>query len=136
MYELFEHTADLGMRIAADDLAGLFAEAGRGLFAMLVENLDDVRPQRTLGFRVEGRELDYLLLDWLNELLFAFESQRVLLCDFNVTLDDNGLTAQAAGEEIDPARHRLDHEVKAITYHHLQVEQADGRWRAEVIVDI
>ncbi len=136
MYELFEHTADLGLRVVADDLPTLFAEAGQGLFAMLLGEAADVQPVRSVSFRVEGKELDYLLLDWLNELLFTFESQNLLLSHFQVTLDDTGLTAQAQGETVDPARHALEHEVKAITYHHLRVQQRDGHWQAEVIVDI
>jgi len=136
MYEIFEHTADLGMRVQAESREALFAEAARGFCAMLVTNPDAVRAERQIDFQVKGADLDYLLLDWLNELLFAFESQDLLLCEFDVQLDEQGLTAQAQGETIDPARHQLDHEVKAITYHGLKVEQTGDHWQAEVIVDI
>ena len=136
MYEHFEHTADLGLRVTAADLAGLFAEAGRGLTSIIVANLDRVRPVREVRIAVEGTRLDELLFDWLNEILYVFESQRLLLAQFDVQIDAAGLRATVRGEEADESRHILEHEVKAITYHGLKVEQTDQGYLAEVIVDI
>ena len=78
-----------------------------------------------------------MLFDWLTELLYAFESERLLLCEFDVQLAGGKLTATCRGEPMDASRHEMDHEVKAITYHRLHVEQqSDQTWFAEVIVDI
>ncbi len=136
MYEILEHTADLGIRVQADDLNSLFAEAGRALFSVIVRNLEDVRATDTLEFAIQEKETDFLLLDWLGELLFTFESRGLLLSNFSVTIDENGLAARAQGEPIDGTRHQLEHEVKAITYHGLRVEPTDNGWMAEVILDI
>ena len=136
MYEVFEHTADLGIRIQAADLESLFAEAGRALFAVIVHNLDDVRPAESVEIEIPGTETDFLLVDWLSELLFAFESRRLLLSTFTVRIDESGLLGSAQGEPCDDTRHRLDHEVKAITYHALRLDRRDDGWLAEVILDI
>jgi SHS2 domain-containing protein len=136
VYELFEHTADLGLRVRAADLHELFAEAGRGFLAMIVENVGEVGTAESVHFRVEGRDPADLLVDWLHELLVAFETRRIILSDFRVRVGDDGLEAEARGEGLDPDRHRLLHEVKAITYHGLKVERAGEGWLAEVIVDI
>jgi SHS2 domain-containing protein len=136
MYEVFEHTADLGLRVRAADLDSLFAEAGQGLFSVIVENLADVRQDREVTFQLAERDPVYLLFDWLNELLYTFESQHLLLSQFAVGVTATGLRATARGEPVDPDRHRLDHEVKAITYHGLKLEQTPDGWLAEVIVDI
>lgn len=136
MFELFEHTADLGIRVRADNLSTLFSEAGRALFSVIVENLEDVRATDKIPIKIQGQETDFLLLDWLCELLFAFESRGLLLIRFSVNIDDRGLTGTAEGERFDPTRHRLEHEVKAVTYHGLLVERTDNGWRAEVILDI
>ncbi len=136
MFEIFEHTADLGLRVQAADRQGLFAEAARALFSMLVVNLDEVRGVQMMEFTVEGDEDDYLLFDWLSELLYAFDTEHVLLSQFDVRITDEGVRATCRGEPIDPSRHRLDHEIKAITYHGLKVEEVAGGWMAEVIVDI
>ncbi|MHC4142845.1 MAG: archease, partial [Planctomycetota bacterium] len=78
----------------------------------------------------------YLLFDWLHELLVAFETRRLVLSEFRVRVSDTGLAAEVRGEGLDPDRHRLLHEVKAITYHGLKLEQTAAGWQAEVIVDI
>jgi len=135
-YETFEHTADLGLRVWADDLNTLFADAARGLFSIIATDLDSIRPSQSVSIAVEGNVSELLLFDWLNELLYIYEVRRLLLCRFEVEVGTSGLVATAWGEPIDPARHALDHEVKAITYHGLKLEQQGGRWLAEVIVDI
>jgi SHS2 domain-containing protein len=136
-YEWFEHTADLGLRVAARDLGGLFRDAGEGLFATIVERFPDDDSAERLDFRIEGRRLDWLLFDWLNELLYVFESRRLILGRFEVEVDGDGLSATAWAHPFDPRRQRATHEVKAITYHRLRVERVDeGGWIAEFVVDI
>jgi SHS2 domain-containing protein len=136
MHEFFEHTADIGIRVRAADLETLFVEAATALFEAIVEDLDAVRPQRTVAVRVNGTDREYLLFDWLKELLYRFDAERLLFSRFTVKITPDGLEATAHGEELDRERHELGHEVKAITYHGLRVEQSDGEWLAEVIVDI
>jgi SHS2 domain-containing protein len=136
MYEIFPHTADLGLRVKAPDVNTLFAEAGQGFFSVIVANLPDVRPQTAVKFNIRGSDLAYLFFDWLNELMFAFESRRLLLCEFDVAVGDDGLRATAKGETVDESRHQMDHEIKAITYHGLKVQEIDDGWLAEVILDI
>ncbi|HVA47728.1 MAG TPA: archease [Pirellulales bacterium] len=136
MYEIFEHTADLGLRIRAADLPTLFADAGRGLTSIIAANLDEIRPVTEVPLRVTGGRLDLILFDWLSEILYLFESEHLLLAQFDVRFADDVLQATAHGEPLDEARHQLEHEVKAITYHGLKVEPTPDGWLAEVIVDI
>jgi SHS2 domain-containing protein len=136
MYEVFEHTADVGLRMRADSLEQLLQDAGRGLFSLIVTNLDDVQAVCQRSYRIPREEDDYLLFDWLSELLYTFESEQLLLCEFQLRLQPAVLTANCRGETMDLERHQMHHEVKAITYHGLVVDQIDGRWLAEVIVDI
>jgi SHS2 domain-containing protein len=136
MYETFDHTADLGLRIRAADVNTLFAEAGRALFSVLVENLDAVVPRQRLDVALSGKDREFLLFDWLRELLYRFEVEHLLLSRFEVRIGTDGLQGSAWGEPFDPHRHQLAHEVKAITYHGLRVEETPDGWLAEVIVDI
>jgi SHS2 domain-containing protein len=136
MYEYFEHTADLGIRARAPELNELFEEIARCLFAAIVEDLDTVRTDIAALIELEGDDLEYLLFDWLRELLYRFDADHMLFSSFQVVVSDNGLRATAYGENLDPARHVLSHEVKAITYHTLRVEREGDEWVAEVIVDI
>jgi SHS2 domain-containing protein len=136
MFTYFEHTADVGLLVEAPDLNSLFVDAARGLFALIVEETTEVRPETEIAVELEGTEFDYLLFDWLNELLFRFETEHLLLVDFEVNMRADGLTAVARGEFLDAERHQLAHEVKAITYHQLEVKQTPEGWQARVIVDI
>jgi SHS2 domain-containing protein len=136
MYEFFEHTADLGLRVRSADLDGLFAEAARALFAAVVEDADSVRPAESRTLELTGTDRDYLLFDWLKALLYLFDAEHLLLCRFDVHVAADGVKAKVWGEPLDLARHEPGHEVKAITYHGLRVEQTPDGWLAEVIVDI
>lgn len=136
MHETFDHTADLGLRIRAADLDTLFKEAAEALFETIVEELQTVRPERRVDVTLTGADREYLLFDWLKELLYLFDAEHLLLSKFAVQVTDQGLTGTAWGEPIDRSRHHLEHEVKAITYHGLRVEHTADGWLAEFIVDI
>jgi SHS2 domain-containing protein len=136
MYEFFEHTADLGLRIRAADLNTLFAGAAQALFAVIVDDLATVNPVQEIKVELMGNDREYLLFDWLKELLYRFDVEQLLFSRFAVYVTNGGLTGSAWGEPLDRARHALAHEVKAITYHALTVEQTANGWLAEVIVDI
>src|SRR3972149_1153322 len=136
MYETCEHTADLGLRIRANDLNILFAEAGRALFSIITSSLDNVLTTEEMTFTINGHEAEDLMHDWLAELLYTFHVCRKLLVQFEVNIRSTGLTAIARGELIDLKRHEINLEVKAITWHGLKVVQNPDGWMAEVIVDI
>jgi SHS2 domain-containing protein len=136
MYEVFEHTADVGIRARAGNLEELFADAARGLFSVMVENLAVVRTVEEVALHVSGDDVEALFHDWLAELLYTFCVRRLVLADFDVRFDTSELTATARGEPIDPSRHQLDVEVKAITWCGLKVERHPDGWLAEVVVDI
>jgi SHS2 domain-containing protein len=136
MYETFDHTADLGLRVRAPDLDSLFVEAAQCLLSAIVEDLATVEPRQRFDVQLSGDASDYLLFDWLKELLYHWDTERVLFGRFEVHVTATGLSGMAWGEPLDPARHLLLHEVKAITYHGLRVEQTADGWLAEVIVDI
>ncbi len=136
MFETFDHTADLGLRVTAVDLDELFVEAARGLSSLLVEDPARLGAAQLAEITVPGDDWDLLLFDLLSELLFRFETTGFLGREFVVARTTEGLQAEAHGEVIQDQPHRLAREVKAITYHGLKVEQQDDRWLAEVIVDI
>ncbi len=136
MAEIFEHTADIGIRARAVSLNELFADAARGLFSVMVANLDAVRPVEEASFYIPGEDCEELLHDWLAELLYTFHAKRLVLAEYRVDVGPAGLAATAWGESINPARHHIAAEVKAITWCGLKVEQVAGQWQAEVVVDV
>jgi SHS2 domain-containing protein len=109
---------------------------------MIVANPEAVHGVQSKTIELTADDPAYLLFDWLSELLFAFESEKLLLSEFQIALVNDQsdaplrLRAYCRGEPADPCRHVLDHEVKAITYHGLVCEHRGDEWLAEVIVDI
>jgi SHS2 domain-containing protein len=136
MHELFEHTADLGLRATAPTLDALFAEMAACLVSAMVEDPASVQPAQEVQIELAGDNREFLLFDWLKELLLRFETDHLLFAAFEVKVSESGLSATVRGEEYDPSRHTLAHEVKAITYHELKVEKTADGWLAEAIVDI
>lgn len=136
MYETFDHTADVGMRVSAPDLPSLFAEAAEGLLSLLVEDVASIEPREEKVIRLEEADLEYLLFDWLRELLYLYDAHYFLVCECEVSIEAATLQAKVHGEICDPGRHRLAHEVKAITSHGLILRKATEGYEAEYIVDI
>ena len=136
MHETFDHTADLGLRIRSATEELLFVEAAEALLASIVEDPTSVQPTTKVEISLQEDDREYLLFDWLKELLFRFDAEHWLFSRFEVQLNGTGLKATVWGEPLDLDRHELNHEVKAITYHGLKLEQTEDGWLAEVIVDI
>lgn len=136
MYDIFEHTADLGIRVEAPTLGLLLADAARGLVSVLTGDLAQIRPSHEEHLAIPGTDPVWLLQDWLAEVLAAFDVRRMLFCEFDVAVNGQSVLATVRGEPYDPARHRLAHEIKAITLHELDVRRAGPLWQATFIVDI
>jgi SHS2 domain-containing protein len=136
VYEFFEHTADLGLRIRAREPEEIFVDAARALTNAIVENPQSIQPAERAELSIVGEDSALVLFDWLNELLYRFEVDHRVYGKFEVRLNSGRLQGSIWGEPVDRDRHTLAHEVKAITYHELKFVRVDSGWLAEVIVDI
>jgi SHS2 domain-containing protein len=136
--ETFDHTADLGLRIRGIDLPDVFETSATALFDVIVANRDAVQVTVTEPVSLQAESTEELLVGWLNELIFRFETQHRLYARFDVILNDEGRALQGTlgGEPLDRDRHLLDHEVKAATRHGLSLRHENGGWVAEIILDI
>jgi len=135
-YEIIDHTADVGLRAYGKDLKTLFTNAATGMFSILAD-LKNVHPKRSLKIKVEAPNIEELFLSWLSELLYQYESKKIIFKEFFVDeLSQNSISARAQGEKLDLHRHRLKTEIKAVTYHQLKVEKVKNHWQGEVIFDI
>jgi len=140
-YEFLAHTAEIGVRAWGKDLAEAFAEAARGMFAVMYE-ADSVGEALVRQVEVSAPDPEALLVEWLNALLYRATVDHAVFGRFDVTVEppkDGGewrLKATVYGEPVDPNRHRFGLEVKAATYHGLRVQTADGRAEVQVILDV
>ncbi len=135
---MFDHTADVGLRVTGADLDEVFRTAAEGLFDFIVANRDAVQPRSVATIALAAENGPELLVAWLNELIFCCETRHSLYSRFEVSVRTApwALTATMAGEPIDRDRHVLDHEVKAATHHGATLAATAAGWTAEVILDI
>jgi len=135
-YETFDHTADLGIRVFGRSYEEVFANAAYALFDLLTD-LNRVRENFSYELRVEAADREELLVRWLSELLFLSESRGYLFKNFSFShLGQTSLQAEARGETFDPSRHKFKMEIKAVTYHQVELKEKDGRWETKVIFDL
>ena len=136
--EVFDHTADVGLRVRASTIDDLFRTSAEGLFDYIVANREAVRVERVDALSLRAGSPTDLLADWLAELIFRSETDHRLYTRFDVRVAPDGLSLEAeiGGEPIDRDRHVLDHEVKAVTRHGLSLRREGAGWVAELILDI
>jgi SHS2 domain-containing protein len=133
-YEFLEHTADVTFKAYGRDLNELFKNAAEALEDTMVL-LDEVALGETLNIEMGSDSYESLLYDWLSELLITFEVERLAVKKCFVRIVGLSLTADCLGEILDLNRHRLNTEVKAVTYHNLAVTKNDI-YHAEVTLDV
>jgi SHS2 domain-containing protein len=134
-FEILDHTADVGIIAYGADLKQAFANAARGLFSLITE-LDDVEEALYRDIELTASDEESLLVGWLNELVYRFDTEGVLFKRFDITqLGDRQLKARSYGEKVDSSKHSLKTGVKGATYHMLKVDKTNG-FRVQVLFDI
>ena len=137
-FEVFEHTADIGVHLRSPTVEQLFAEAGRAVAALVLDNPGTIEHRQSVSLEMEAEDIEGLFVDWLSELIYRFEAEHVLFGDFSITVSDDHrqLRAECRGEPVDWNRHAPRYELKAVTYHQLRVAQTPTGWEASVIFDV
>jgi protein archease len=135
-YEVFEHTADIGLHAYGSTLSELFIHAAQGMESLMVSP-KQVHIQVSREVDVEGHDRVSLLIAWLNELIFLFDTDYLLFCQFEIeSLTETHLKGCALGEPYDAQRHELSSAIKAVTWHEAAIEQTGDGYKARIIFDI
>ena len=133
-------TADIAFEAVGRDLPELFRDAADATMNVMIDNLDAIEPRETRNIELSNEKIDMLLFDFLQELIYFKDAERLLLRTREVRIDERDqkcfLKAEAAGESLDTARHHQRADVKAVTLHDFSVEKEDGGWKARVLLDI
>jgi SHS2 domain-containing protein len=135
-FEYLDHPADIGFRARSASLEGLFANAAHALVNLILDPAT-IRPDNGYPLSAGAGDIESLLVNFLNEVLYLVDGRRLALSAFEIThLTDTQIECLARGEPRDPVRHPARLVVKAVTYHQLKVARTDDGWLAEVYVDI
>jgi SHS2 domain-containing protein len=133
-------TADIAFEATGRDLPELFRDAADATTNVMIDNLEAIEAREMRRIELSNDELDMLLFDLLQELIYLKDSERLLLRIQEVQIDENEgryfLKATAGGEPLHAERHHQRADVKAVTLHEFSVERVDGGWRARVLLDI
>lgn len=135
MYEILEHTADIGLRAQAPTFEEMLAEAGVGLVSITLD-IEGVSPKQQYPIAAKGDDRESLLVNWLNEVLFYTDGKQVGLARFDVKSSDGFTAAGVAWGEPRQPRHVSKLIVKGVTYHQLRVVHRPDCWMCEVYLDI
>ena len=139
MYELLDHTADVIVRAYGKTWNEVFENLGRALFAAMLD-ISKVEPRECREVRVESESLEDLVVDFLNELLVFKDAENLAFSRFEVTVKEKDgkwvIKARACGERIDPKKHQPEGEVKAVSYHLLEVGETERGKYAQVVLDL
>ncbi|MCS6859526.1 MAG: archease [Abditibacteriales bacterium] len=134
-FEFIEHTADVGIRAYGRTLSELFGNAALGMFS-LIADLSQVTPTEDVTVEVEAADRESLLVAWLTELIYHYETKRLLFSEFFVQeCSGTWLRGVARGQRFQPGEIEILRHMKAVTYHGLEVAEKDGVWTAQVIFD-
>lgn len=135
-FKVLDHTADIGLIVYGEDLKALFENAGEAFFH-LVTDLRKVRSRTERRIEIRGEILERLMVDWLTELLYLHDVENLLFKKFKVeSIGEAGLKAMVKGEPFQEGVHVIKTEVKAVTYHRIEVRKENGGWRAQIIFDL
>ena len=135
-YRFFDHTADFGLEIFGRDAPRLFEEAADALFDLITGPSEPER-SRQCKVEVSGQDWADLMVNWLRELLYLWNGESRLVRRTVVdALSETHLQATLTCEAYDPGRHEIRNEIKAVTYHQIDVGPFEDGWRARVVFDI
>jgi SHS2 domain-containing protein len=133
-FEFIEHTADIGLKAYGRTLAEAFSSAARGMFSIIAE-IDNIKEAESRRVEVNADDIEGLLFEWLNRLLYYFDVEGLIFKKFDmIDFGEEHLAAVCYGEKYDPSRHSLKTGVKSATYHMLEVDRV--KKRVQVIFDV
>jgi SHS2 domain-containing protein len=132
--------ADVAFDAWAGTLEDLFRDAARATVQVMAENLEGIRAAQTVELKLSQENEEMLLFDFLNELIFYKDARRLLLLPAELTISrgDGGVELRGTlqGEEIDPIRHEMSTDVKAVTMLRYAVKKTGEGWQATVVLDV
>ena len=135
-YKIIDHTADFGLHVFGADPPDLFANAARAMFELITEP-QTVNTDQSLTVTVEGVDWPDLMVNWLRELLYLWTGKELLVGAIDIQqVSDKKITAIITADRFDPKRHPVQTEIKAVTYHQIQVKRKSTGWEAKIIFDV
>ena len=135
-YELIDHTADVGVKAYGKTISEAFENAAKGMFDIITDS-SEIENIGQYNLELEAPDLEQLLVDWLSDLLFLNSAKNLVFGFFKIELDEKNskLSAKVFGEKFNISKHKAGAEIKAVTYHMLEVKKKKP-FHVQVLFDI
>jgi len=135
-YKSLEHAGDIRIKVYGNSLKELFTNAGYALFDIITD-ADKIKSELAETVEVSGIDREELLVNWLSELNYLFITESKIFNKFEIErLTDTELTATILGEKFNPHHHQFKNEIKAVTFHELEIVQKGKNWETKIVFDI
>ena len=135
-FSLLDHTADLGMQVHGADLVNLFEEAARSIIYIMMR-APTAEKTDAMKLQVDGQDLPDLMVRWLGEILYLLQGEKKVVTHVKIdSLSPVHLVATLKTVPFDPNRHEILCEIKAVTYHQIDVARKNDQWEDRVIFDL
>ena len=135
-YRYIEHPSDVGFEAYGATLEALFANAALAMYSFMTD-VDEIETAEEREVTVNAEDLYSLMFDWLDEMLFLFESESLVMKNFDITVDESqfSITGKCRGGRFDPAKHESGIIIKAVTYNMMEIKKNEV-WHARVVLDV
>lgn len=135
-YKTIDHTADFGIHVFGADAKDLFANAAFALFD-LITDINALKGSNEHKVNITGDDWPDTMVNWLRELLYLWTCKEMLVKTTDISyLTEHELIARVNFDPYDPDRHEIKNEIKAVTYHQVQVEKGLLGWESKIIFDV
>ncbi len=133
-YKFFSTTADMGMEVFGKDISEIFINSAKGMFN-LISSSKEFEPKEEYKIKVKGESWEELFFKWLSELLFYYDAYKIYFVDFQILkINPFEIEAVIKGEKIKDKK--IEREIKAVTYHNLEISRKNDMWEAKVLFDL
>ncbi len=131
-----EHPSDVGFEVYGDTLEELYANAAIAMYSLMTD-VDEIEGEEEREIEINSEDLYSLMFDWLDELIFLFDSESLVMRSFDIAIDESNFSIQGTckGGKFDPSKHVSGIIIKAVTYNMMEIKKNEV-WSARVVLDV
>nr|QNO55761.1 protein archease [Methanosarcinales archaeon ANME-1 ERB7] len=131
-----EHPSDVGFEVYGDTLEELYANAAIAMYSLMTD-IDEIEADVERAIELKAEDFQSLMFDWLDELIFLFDSESLVMKKFDIAVNENNFSicGNCKGGKYDPSTHVSGIIIKAVTYNMMQIKKNEI-WKARVVLDV
>ena len=131
-----EHPSDVGFEVHGDTLEELYANAAIAMYSLMTD-VDEIEGEEEREIEINSEDLYSLMFDWLDELIFLFDSKSLVMRSFDIAIDESNFSIQGTckGGKFNPSKHVSGIIIKAVTYNMMEIKR-NNVWSARVVLDV